>query len=63
MAFEILNYRYNRQELLTVISTEKLLCDLLDFDEAVGSRIYQRTSGYRVEIGPGTERNYRFKAP
>ena len=61
LAFEILNYRYNRQELLTIISSELLICELLDFDEAVGSRIYQRTAGYRVEIQPLTERNYRLK--
>ena len=61
LAFEILNYRYNRQELLTVISTERLLFELLDFDEAVGSRIYHRTAGYRIEIQPSAERNYRLR--
>ena len=48
---------------MTIISSELLMDKLEDLDEAVASRIYQRTSGHRVEIGPGTERNYRFKYP
>ena len=61
LAFEILNYRYNRQELMTIISSELLMDDLISLDEAVASRIYQRTVGYRVEIKSIPERNYRFR--
>lgn len=45
LAFEILNSRYNDSRKITIISTEKSVEDLLDIDEAVGSRIYERSKG------------------
>ena len=42
LAFEILNHRYMREDLLTIISTEKSIEAILKLDEAVGSRIYER---------------------
>lgn len=50
LAFEILNYRYNDSGKLTIISTEKGIEDLLDIDEATGSRIYERSKGYRLDM-------------
>ena len=60
LAFEILNYRYNNPHLVTIISSELSIADILDFDEAIGSRIYERSKGYRVEIGHDQIRNYRL---
>lgn len=46
LAFEILNSRYNDEKLLTIISTEKDVEQLLSIDEAVGSRIYERSKDF-----------------
>ncbi len=47
LAFEIINVRYSDRGLLTVFSSERTLNDLLDIDEALGSRIRERTgNGY-----------------
>lgn len=50
LAFEILNSRYNDSSKLTIISTERSMEDLLDIDEAVGSRIYERSKGFRLDF-------------
>jgi len=57
--FELINYRYLNR-LPMIISTE---CDqrrLLDFDEAIGSRIYEMCKGYVVEIRDEGN-NYRLR--
>lgn len=46
LAFEILNARYCDSTKLTVISTERSLSELIEIDEAVGSRIYERSKGH-----------------
>ena len=61
LAFEILNFRYIRQESVTIISSELIIDEIKKLDEAVASRIYQRTTKeYRVEVNHIKERNYRF---
>lgn len=60
MAFEILNSRYADRKLITIISTERTPEQLLDIDEAVGSRIYERCRGYCVRI-TGSGKNWRIK--
>ena len=60
LAFEILNSRYANKKLITIISTEKSPEDLLDIDEAVGSRIFERSRGYCVRI-LGAGKNWRLK--
>ena len=59
VAFEILNYRYNNPNLLTIISSELSEDELLDIDEAIGSRIYERAKAFT--IGKSRDRNYRIK--
>lgn len=49
IAFELLNSRYNDPEKLTVISSERTLEEVLDIDEAVGSRIYERSKGNYIK--------------
>ena len=58
-AFEILNARYINRELVTVISTERTLPELLEIDEAVGSRIYERSKGSNLQL-TGVEKNWRL---
>ena len=43
IAFELLNSRYNNPDKLTIISSEKSVGEILDIDEALGSRIYERS--------------------
>ena len=50
LAFEILNARYARENFYTIISSEKTIGDIIDIDEAVGSRIYQRSKGQYIAI-------------
>lgn len=58
-AFEIINYRYNNPKLLTIISSELTEDELLDIDEAIGGRIYERAKAFT--IGKNRDRNYRIK--
>lgn len=60
-AFEIINYRYVNANLITIFSTEKTIDDLMEIDEAIGSRIHQKTKGYRNIIRQEAERNWRLK--
>ena len=61
IAFELLNYRYNDERLYTIISTEKLLDELIAIDEAIGSRIAERSKGHRVQINRDPTRNWRTR--
>lgn len=57
--FELINYRY-LNHLPIIVSTEFTLEKLLSFDEAIGSRIYEMSKNFMVEI-EGTENNYRLR--
>lgn len=50
LAFELLNYRYINRSLITIISSEKTIEEILDIDEAVGSRIYERCKDYYLRL-------------
>lgn len=60
LAFEILNTRYG-SKLRTIISTEYFIREITTMDEALGSRIYERSKGFQVEIKRDSERNWRLK--
>lgn len=57
--FEIINFRYLNNSPM-IVSTEKTLNQLLDFDEGVMSRLIEMSRAYMVEI-KGQEFNYRLK--
>lgn len=61
IAFEIINYRYMHKDLITIFSCEKYTGELMSIDEAVGSRIIQRSRGYNLAIAQDDTRNYRVK--
>lgn len=65
IAFEILNYRYTRRDgkSITIISSERSIEELLDIDEAVGSRIVEMSfcRGYGISIDKDSSKNYRLK--
>lgn len=58
-AFEIVNYRYNNPDMLTIFSSELTEDELMDIDEAIGSRIYERAQA--VTIARDRSRNYRLR--
>lgn len=52
VAFELLNARYNARK-RTIISGERTIGAIMDIDEAIGSRIYERSkNGYCFETSP-----------
>lgn len=59
LAFELINARYINK-LPTIISSEWLLTDLIDMDEAIGSRISEMCAGFWIEIAPDQKKNYRL---
>ena len=61
LAFEIINYRYNNPKLLTLISSEWSVDELLDIDEAIGGRIFERAGSNGFNISPDRAKNYRTK--
>lgn len=58
-AFEIINYRYNNPSLLTIVSSELTEDELLDIDEAIGGRIFERAKS--ISIAKNRDRNYRIR--
>lgn len=63
IAFEIINYRYNNPKLVTIISSECKVTDMLDIDEAVAGRIAEKTSphGYGLNVNKDRAKNYRLR--
>ena len=59
LAFELLNCRYNDAGLLTILSMEGGLDRILELDEAVGSRIYERSRQYYLQLDG--KQNWRLR--
>ena len=59
LAFEILNHRLMNPEQITIISSEKTLDEIAEYDEATMSRIFQLTGEYKFNIGKKKKKNYR----
>ena len=60
LAFEIINHRYINH-LPTIISTEKTPQELVEIDEAIGSRIIEMAGGNVYAIARDQKRNYRLR--
>lgn len=62
IAQEIVNYRYGDPELFTIISGELSISELVDIDEALGSRILERSKPNNgLSIARDRVKNYRFR--
>lgn len=61
IAFEILNYRYRNSQLITIISSERTIQEIVGIDEAVGSRIFEKSGNYCINISKDIKKNYRLK--
>jgi DNA replication protein DnaC len=59
-AFAIINHRYMEHK-PTLISSERTIDQMCDFDEAIGSRINEMCKDYRVLLKGGRELNYRLR--
>jgi DNA replication protein DnaC len=59
VAFEILNYRYNDPESITIVSSELTAAELIDIDEATGGRLFERAQP--ISIGKDRKKNYRLR--
>ncbi|WP_407399611.1 ATP-binding protein [Treponema sp.] len=59
IAFEILNFRYNNPDLLTIISSECTVNDIINIDEAIGGRIFERAKAFSLK--PDRSKNFRLK--
>lgn len=60
-AFEIINYRYVNKGLITIISSEKTVDDLIAIDETIGSRIHEKAKDYINIIIWEEGRNWRLR--
>lgn len=59
-AFEIINARYVSGK-SAIISSELLINNIKNLDEALGSRIAQRSGGFKIQLNRQSDRNYRLK--
>lgn len=59
LAFEIINARYNDEKKLTIISSELNIRRIMEIDESIGSRIYQRAKGHYADLSK--MQNYRLR--
>jgi len=62
LAFEIINFRYNNSKLTTLISSEFTINEVINFDEATGSRILERSGKYALAIGKDRTKNWRINS-
>lgn len=60
LAFEIINHRYINH-LPTIVSTEKTPQELVEIDEATGSRIIEMAGGNVILVTRDQKRNYRLR--
>lgn len=58
---EIINYRYTNN-LKTIITSERILDELLDIDEATFGRAVEKCEGYLINIPKDRSKNYRLRA-
>lgn len=57
---EIINYRYTN-DLKTIITSEKILSELVDIDEATFSRAIEKVEGFVINIPKDKRKNYRLR--
>ena len=61
IAYELINHRYNNKGLITIISSERLIGEVLDIDEATGGRLVEYAGNYMLNIQRDKKRNYRLR--
>ena len=63
LAMEIINYRYNNPGLITIISGERTIDELIGIDEALAGRISQlaKDGGYCINLQRDSRKNWRLQ--
>lgn len=61
LAYEIINHRYQKPGSITIISSERHISEIIELDNAVGSRIYEMTKQNAYNISKDADRNYRIR--
>ena len=61
LAFEIINHRLMSDGKITIISSEKTLGEMLEYDEGTMSRIFQECGEYKNIIERDINKNYRLR--
>lgn len=61
VAFELINHRYIKRDLVTLISSELTIGEILEYDEAVGSRIYECAKRSSCYFALGDKKNWRLR--
>ena len=61
ISFELLNFRYVNKDMITIVSSERDISEILKVDEAVGSRIYERVKEYCLIIEADPDKNFRIR--
>lgn len=62
IAFEVLNWRYNSSDLVTIISSERTLFELELIDQSLAGRIAEKTKPVNccINLKPDRKKNYRM---
>jgi len=60
IAFELLDSRLSDSNLITLISSEFSITELIEIDEATGGRIYEHAGNFGISIDKDSTRNYRL---
>lgn len=58
---EIINYRYTNDK-KTIITSERLMTEFLDIDEATFGRAVEKCEGFMINIPKDRKKNYRLRA-
>lgn len=63
LAMEIINYRYNNPGLITIVSGERTIDELIYIDEALAGRISQlsKEGGYCINLQKDSKKNWRLQ--
>lgn len=61
LAFQIINSRLHDKSKITIISSERMINELLDYDEGTMSRVYVAAGRYRFGIAKDRSKNYRLR--
>ena len=61
LAFQIINMRYQNRNCVTLVSCELSAEELMQIDEATGSRIAERSKAYYLYVAKDKNKNYRLR--
>ncbi len=61
LANTLIFHRYNQSQLITIISTERYLSEIVQIDEALGGRICERSKGHIEKIEKDICKNWRLR--